>query len=72
VTALIDRQSQELDPKRRRGLVREIQRLPERDAARPILSWRLDNFVQAPYVRNLVPHQVEHNWGRMQEVWLDR
>jgi len=72
VTVLIDRQSQELDPKRRRELVREIQRLLERDAARPVLSWRLDNFVQAPSVRNLVPHQVEHNWGRMQEVWLDR
>jgi peptide/nickel transport system substrate-binding protein len=72
VAALIDRQSQELDTRRRLQLVREIQRLLERDAARPILGWRTDHFVQAPEVRNLVPHQVEHNWGRMQEVWLDR
>lgn len=31
--------------------------------ARPMLG---------PYVRNLVPHHSLYNYGRMQEVWLDR
>jgi hypothetical protein len=25
-----------------------------------------------PYVKNLVPHQSAYNYGRMQEVWLDK
>jgi peptide/nickel transport system substrate-binding protein len=68
----MDGQSQELDPRRRLELVRALQRKLEEDAARPTLAWRLDHFVQAPYVRGLVPHHVEHNWARMQDVWLDR
>ncbi len=36
------------------------------------MGWRLDNFAQWPRVHNLVPHHVEHNWARLQEVWLER
>jgi hypothetical protein len=25
-----------------------------------------------PHVKNLVPHHSLYNYGRMQEVWLDR
>ena len=29
-------------------------------------------FAQYPYVKNLVPHNALYNYGRMQEVWLDK
>jgi hypothetical protein len=50
----------------------EIQRKLEEDVARPMLGWRFDYFTQWPHVKNLVPHHSIYNWGRMQEVWLDR
>jgi peptide/nickel transport system substrate-binding protein len=69
---LIDRQSQELDRSQRLKLVWEIQRKLEADVARPMLGWRKEYFTQWPHVRNLVPHHSLYNYGRMQEVWLDR
>ena len=51
---------------------RQIQKKLEEDAARPILDWRLDYFTVWPYVKNLVPHQSIYNFGRMQDVWLDK
>ena len=69
---LIDAQSQELDRDRRTKLVWEIQRRLEADVARPMLGWRNEYFTQWPYVRNLVPHHSLYNYGRMQDVWLDR
>ena len=50
----------------------DIQRKLEEDAARPVMGWRLDYFPMAPYVKNLVPHHNLYNFGRMQEVWLDK
>jgi peptide/nickel transport system substrate-binding protein len=67
-----DAQSQELDPKKRLAMVVEIQKKLEQDVARPTISWRLHYHLQWQHVRNLVPHQSIYNWGRMQEVWLDR
>lgn len=72
VMKLIDQQSQELDPKKRREIVWQIQRKLEEDAARPMIDWRLLYNLQWNYVRNLIPHQSIYNWGRMQEVWLDK
>ena len=72
VMKLIDAQSQELDPKKRLALVWQIQKRLEEDAARPMVGWRLDYFMQWDYVRNLIPHQSIYNYGRMQEVWLDK
>jgi len=69
---LIDLQSQELDSGKRVKLVWEIQRKLEADVARPMLSWRKEYFAQWPYVKNLVPHNALYNYGRMQDVWLDR
>jgi peptide/nickel transport system substrate-binding protein len=69
---LIDAQSQELDRGRRMKLVWEIQRRLEADVARPMLGWRNEYFTQWPYVRNLVPHHSLYNYGRLQDVWLDR
>jgi peptide/nickel transport system substrate-binding protein len=70
--ALIDRQSQELDPKKRLSLVRDVQRQLEEAAPRPIMGWRINYYAQWPHVKNLVPHNSIFNYGRMQEVWLDR
>jgi peptide/nickel transport system substrate-binding protein len=71
-TRLIDQQSQELDPRKRLALVREIQLKLEQAAARPSLQWRLDYFAVWPHVKNLVPHHSIYGWGRMQEVWREK
>jgi len=70
VMKMIDQQSQELDPKKRLQMVWAIQKKLEEDAARPMIDWRLDYYLQWQYVKNLIPHQSIYNWGRMQEVWL--
>ena len=72
VDRLIDQQSAELDRDKRLRLVWEIQRRLEADVARPMLGWRNEYFTQWPHVKNLVPHHSLYNYGRMQEVWLDR
>ena len=69
---LIDQQSQELDRAKRLKLVADIQRKLEADVARPMLGWRKEYFARWPYVKNLVPHNALYNYGRMQEVWLDK
>jgi hypothetical protein len=69
---MMEAQSQELDQKKRMALVAALQKKIEQDAARPMLAWRLDYFTHRPYVKNLIPHQSIYNYGRMQEVWLDK
>ena len=69
---LIDQQSQELDRAKRIKLVLEIQRRIEADVARPMLGWRKEYFAHYPHVKNLVPHNALYNYGRMQDVWLDK
>jgi peptide/nickel transport system substrate-binding protein len=69
---MVDAQSQTLDPVARRRLVAEIQKKLEIDGARPILNWNLTAFTMWPYVKNLIPHQVQYNYARFQEVWLDK
>ncbi|MBI1733738.1 MAG: ABC transporter substrate-binding protein [Candidatus Rokubacteria bacterium] len=69
---MFDQQSQELDPKKRYQLVAQIQKKLEDDAARPVMGWRLDFFPMWPHVKNLVPHHNIYNYGRLQEVWLDK
>jgi hypothetical protein len=51
------------------ALIATIQKKLEDDAARPMLSWRLDYFTVWPPVKNMVPHQSIFNFGRSQEVW---
>jgi peptide/nickel transport system substrate-binding protein len=72
VMKLFDRQSQELDPKKRLDLVLAIQKRLEQDAARPILAQRLDYFAHWPHVKGLVPHNNIYNYTRFQDVWRDR
>jgi peptide/nickel transport system substrate-binding protein len=72
VQKMIEAQSAELDTKKRMAMVVEIQKKLEEDAARPTVDWRLEYYLQWQHVKNLVPHQSIYNWGRMQEVWLDK
>ena len=72
IARLIDQQSQELDPRTRLTLVREIQMKLEQAAARPALVWRLDYFTVWPHVKNLVPHHSIYGWGRFQDVWREK
>jgi peptide/nickel transport system substrate-binding protein len=72
VMAQIHQQSQELDAKKRLAQVQAIQKKLEAEAARPLLDWRLDYFTVWPHVKNLIPHQSIYNFGRLQEVWLDK
>jgi peptide/nickel transport system substrate-binding protein len=71
IQKLIDAQSMELDSKKRIALIATIQKKLEDEAARPVLSWRLDYFTVWPHVKNMVPHQSIFNFGRFQEVWRD-
>jgi peptide/nickel transport system substrate-binding protein len=72
VAALVDKQSAEIDAKKRLALVLDIQKKLEDDGARPTLDWRVDNFAHWPQVKNLIPHNNFYNYGRMQDVWLDK
>jgi len=69
---VMTQQSQELDAKKRIQLVAQIQRTLEDEAARPTVGWRMEYYTHWNYVKNLIPHQSIYNWGRMQEVWLDK
>jgi peptide/nickel transport system substrate-binding protein len=72
IDAMIETQSQTLDPVKRRRLVAEIQKRLEVDGARPILAWDNDYYAMWPYVHNLVPHQSVYSYARFQEVWMDK
>jgi peptide/nickel transport system substrate-binding protein len=72
LTAMMDKQSAEIDPKKRMAMVLDIQRKLEADAARPTLDWRVDSFAHWPHVKNLIPHNNFYNYGRLQEVWVDK
>jgi peptide/nickel transport system substrate-binding protein len=67
-----EQQSQELDQRKRMALVAQIQKKLEEDAARPIMGWTLDHFPLWPHVKNLVPHNNIYNYGRLQDVWMDK
>src|SRR2546425_7065054 len=72
VMKLFERQSQELDVKKRVEQVVAIQKRLEQDAARPILAQRLDYFAHWPHVKGLVPHHNVYNFTRFQDVWRDK
>jgi peptide/nickel transport system substrate-binding protein len=72
VDRLIDEQSQTPDFAKRLKLVQELDQRLQLEGARIMLGWAQEYFLMWPYVKNLVPHQSEYNYGRMQEVWLDK
>ena len=72
VDRLIEEQSQTLDPAKRLRLVQALDQRIQLEGARPIMGWRTFYFLHWPHVKNLVAHQSIYNFGRMQEVWLDK
>jgi peptide/nickel transport system substrate-binding protein len=72
IDSLIEKQSQTTDQKKRLQLVNEIDKRLQLDGARLMLGWSKEYVVMWPYVKNLVPHQSIYNYGRMQEIWLNK
>ena len=72
IAAMVDKQSGEIDPRKRLAIVLDIQKKLEEEGVRPTLDWRVDNFAQWPQVKNLVPHNNFYNYGRLQDVWVDK
>jgi peptide/nickel transport system substrate-binding protein len=73
VDEMIDRQSAEADPEKRKQLVWEIERTLARDASRPIIFYTRVATCWHPWVKGLtiVRNSVFNGW-RFEDVWVDR
>jgi peptide/nickel transport system substrate-binding protein len=70
---LIDAQSMEGDPDKRRGLAWEIERRLAADASRPILLYSRFASCMQPQLKGLVTMtNSRFNGWRMEDLWLDR
>jgi peptide/nickel transport system substrate-binding protein len=70
---MVDRQSMEFDPVKRKELVWAIERKLAEDAARPILWHNRSGTCWHPYVKGYAPMVNSiYNGMRMEDVWLDR
>jgi len=73
VDALIDEQSMEPDPEKRRELVWQIERQLAEDGARPVLFFPRNGTCWYPYVKGFtVMVNSNYNGWRMEDVWLDK
>jgi peptide/nickel transport system substrate-binding protein len=73
IDALIDAQSRELDPTKRRELVWRIETRLAQDVARPVLFHSKSGTCWQPYVKGFSEiTNSEYNGFRMEDVWLDR
>ena len=73
VDQLIDRQSMEADPEKRKQLVWQIERKLAEDVARPIIFYDRRATCWRPHVKGLtiMVNSLFNGW-RMEDVWLDR
>jgi peptide/nickel transport system substrate-binding protein len=73
VEALIDRQSAEPDPQRRKELVWQVERKLIEDGVRPIIFFMRQGTCWQPEVKGLtlMDNSIFNSW-RMEDVWLDR
>ena len=73
VDQLIDRQSMEADPEKRKQLVWQIERKLAEDVARPIIFYDRRATCWRPHVKRLtiMVNSLFNGW-RMEDVWLDR
>src|SRR5215469_161083 len=71
--ALIDRQSMESDPEKRRRLVWEIERKLIEDDVRPVLFHPRGAVCNQPWVKGMT-QMVNgiYNGSRFEDVWLDK
>jgi peptide/nickel transport system substrate-binding protein len=73
VDSLIDRQSAEADPDRRKPLVWQIERMLAEDGARPVIFYDRRATCWRPQVKGFtIMINSIFNGGRMEDVWLDR
>jgi peptide/nickel transport system substrate-binding protein len=73
VDELIERQSIEADPGRRRQLVWAVERKLAEDGARPIIFYNRNGTCWQPHVKGLtIMVDSLFNGNRMEDVWLDR
>ncbi len=70
---LIDQQSAEAGPERRKKLVWEIERKLAEDGARPIIFYNRGATCWQPHVNGLtiMVNSISSGW-RMEDVWLDK
>jgi peptide/nickel transport system substrate-binding protein len=73
VDELIEQQSREGNPERRKPILREIERKLAADNARPILFYAKGGTCWQPYVKGFTQMANSHfNGWRMEDVWLDK
>jgi peptide/nickel transport system substrate-binding protein len=73
VDTLIERQSTETDPAKRKELVWQIERKLVDDAVRPIIFFMRQGTCWQPEVKGLtlMENSIFNSW-RMEDVWLDK
>ena len=73
IDKLLDQQSQEPDPVKRKAIVWDIERALVRDVARPVIFHGVAATCWHPHVKGFTPHQnsIYNNW-RFDRVWLDK
>ena len=73
VDKLIDTQSRESDPEKRKNIVWDIERLLAKDGARPIIIQGSAGLCRHRYLKGFALHQnnIFSNW-RFDDAWLDK
>ena len=73
IEQLIEQQSREGNPERRKPILWEIERRLAADVARPILFYARGATCQQPWVKGFTQIVNSHfNGWRMEDVWLDK
>ena len=73
IDQLIEQQSREGDPERRKQLLWTIEKKLAADDVRPILFYRPGGTCRQPYIKGMtiMVNSIFNSW-RMEDVWLDR
>jgi peptide/nickel transport system substrate-binding protein len=73
VDKLVDQQSTEADPGKRKKLVWEIERRLAQDAVRPVIFYPRGGTCRQPWVKGLtiMVNSIYNGW-RFEDVWLDK
>jgi peptide/nickel transport system substrate-binding protein len=73
IDKLVEQQSMQSDPEKRRQLVWEIERRLAEDGARPIIFYARGGTCWQPYVKNItVMVDSIYNGWRLEDAWLDK
>ena len=70
---MVDQQSMEPDPEKRKALVWQIERKLAEEGVRPVIMYFTAGNCRQPYVKGLtlMSNSIYNGW-RMEDVWLDR